>query len=183
MTGLVETVKADHQAILEKVERLVDHYHTWPLGEHGAGKALHALVAAESRHETAEAQLLWPVVRDLLPDYWNVAEMARKQEGHARGLLHRLHKAKGTDRSADMVPEVAQAVRDHVRLEDSQVLAALASALSRNDSLRLGLLFERGLALGPTRPHPRIPPVPGILSLVGPLTRRADRVRDFLRIR
>lgn len=183
MTDLVEAVRREHRKVMELAERLGEKYERWPLGEHAARKAVDELVSLESRHEVAEALYLWPVVRDLLPEYAEIRATARRQESQARRLLHSLHKSAGTEESVELVPRVVQAVRIHVGLEDSQILAALEDTLPDNDALRLGPQFERASALAPTRPHPLTPAVPGVLSLVGPLARRADRLRNLLRLR
>jgi hypothetical protein len=183
VNDLIRAIRKDHASILDKADDLAQHYSRWPLGEHAAGRALHELVVAESRHESAEAQVLWPLVRDLLGQYRDIAEVGREQERDARWQLHRLHKARGTPASAEMVPAIVGAVRTHVGLEESQILPALASTLSRKDSLRLGPVFEAALRCAPSRPHPRLPAIPGLLAATAPLARRSDRMRDLLRLR
>ena len=183
VTGLVEAVRLEHRRILDVAGRLVDKAEKWPLGEHATRKALHGLVALESRHEAAEARFLWPVVRDLLPEYAAIRETAEIQERQARWQLHHLHKAAGTEAAVDLAARVVRDMRIHVGLEESQILPALEAELSRNDALSLGPQFQRASELGPTRPHPRTPAIPGVLALVGPVARRADRLRDLLRLR
>lgn len=183
MTHLVEAVQREHRKILGLVERLEEKSAKWPLGEHAARKAVHDLVALEARHEAAEERFVWPLVRDLMREHAAIRETALSQEREARWLLHRLHKAAGTETAVEMVPAVAQAIRIHVGLEDSQVLPGLADSLPRKESFRLGPQYEQASASGPTRPHPRTPAIPGVLALVSPLASRADRLRDLLRLR
>lgn len=183
MIDLVAAIRGEHQRVLDLADRLEQKYEKWPLGEHAAKKALHELVALEARHEAAEARFLWPVVRDAMREHARVRATAVLQEREARWLLHRLHKTAGTEDSVELVPRVVRAVRTHVGLEETQVLPVLESVLSRNDLLSLGPQFERASSLAPTRPHPRTPAIPGVLAAVGPMARRADRLRDLLRIR
>lgn len=183
MTGLVEAVRNEHREILELVDRLEKSSRKWPLGERAERKAVHALVALESRHEVAEAQVMWPVVRDALREMSGVRTVAQGQEREARRLLHRLHKTAGSEDSRPLVPKVVQSIRLHVALEEAQVLTPLESVLGRNDSSILGGIFERISAKSPTRPHPLTPAIPGVLALTGPVARKTDRLRDLLRLR
>lgn len=183
MTELVEAVRKEHREILQLVDRLEESYEKWPLGERAERKAIHELVALESRHEVAEAQVLWPVVRDTLRELSGVRAVAQGQERDGRRLLHRLHKTAGTDECRPLVPKVVQLIRLHVALEESQILTPLESDLSRNDSMSLGDVYERISAKSPTRPHPLTPAIPGVLAMAAPMARRADRLRDLLRLR
>lgn len=180
---MVEAVRAEHRKILELVDQMEESYEKWPLGERSDRKAVRALVALESRHEVAEARVLWPVVRDALREMSGVRALAQGQEREARRLLHRLHKTAGLEESRPLVPKVIESIRMHVALEERQVLTLLESTLSLNDSMSLGGVFERISTNSPTRPHPLTPAVPGVLAMAGPMARRADRLRDFLRLR
>lgn len=151
--------------------------------ERSARQAIDALVALESQHEAAEAMYVWPVVRDTLPEYAGIRETAQLQERQARHRLHRLRKVAGHPGSAALAAVVVREVVIHVGLEESQVLPSLESALSYNDSARIARMYRRASAAGPTRPHPLVPAIPGVLSLTAPMAARADRVRDLLRIR
>lgn len=183
MTGLVEAVRREHREILELVDRLEESSHKWPLGERAERKAVHALVALESRHEVAETQVLWPVVRDALRNLSGVRAVAQGQEREGRRLLHRLHKTAGSEEAISLVPRVVELIRLHVALEETQILLPLESTLGPNDSMSLGEVFERISAKSPTRPHPLTPAIPGVLAVTAPVTRRADRLRDLLRLR
>jgi hemerythrin-like domain-containing protein len=180
---LITAVRRDHRKAREMVDRLAEISGEWPIHERAIRKTILSLVALEAAHEAAEARYLWPVVRDCLPEYAEIRELALVQERQARRQLHTLHKAAGTKAGADLVPGVVQALRIHIGLEDAQILPALESSLSRKESLRLGPQFEQALRTGPTRPHPRTPAIPGVLAVVTPLARRTDRLRDFLRLR
>lgn len=182
MTDLVGAVRAEHARILDAVQQLGDYHARRPLREHAARRALHEVITLESRHEVAEARVLWPVVRDLMPELSEVREAALIQEKWARRQLHRLLRARTTAEIDEWTPRVIQAVRSHIGLEESQVLNALEATLPRSVALSLGPLFERISASAPTRPHPHTPAVPGVLAAVGPLARRVDRFRDFLHL-
>lgn len=183
MKDLVEAVRAEHHRVLELGEEILARCGEGPVGERRARRVIDALVSLESRHEAAEAICLWPVVRDVLPEYAELRETAKSQERLARVHLHRLHKLAGREGSTPLATLVVREVVAHVGLEESQVLPSLAAALSPDDSMRIGRIYERVSAAGPSRPHPRVPAVPGLLSMMAPMAARVDRVRDLLRLR
>jgi hypothetical protein len=179
---LVAAVRHDHAAILKQLGRLEKAAAKYPLGEHAARKASRRLVALESRHEAAEAAVLWPVVRDGLPGCSRARADAVAQEHHGRLLLHRLRGSIGRPESTGLVPELSATLRAHIALEEGSVLELLESRLDPSEALRLGAVFRQASAAAPTRPHPHVPDIPGLIALVSPLARRVDRVRDLLRL-
>ena len=169
--------------MLELAEEVLRESQTDASADRAGRKAIHALVTLEARHEAAEAMFLWPVVRDVLPEYAGMRETAQRQERVARRQLQRLHKLAGRPGSAELASQVVRDIVSHVGLEESQILPSLASALSPNDGARLGRLYQAASKSAPTRPHPLVPAIPGVLSLTAPMASRMDRVRDLLRIR
>lgn len=183
MIDLISAIRDQHRVILELADDMLDKYGDLPVSRRAAVKAADALVAAESRHEAAEAIFLWPVIRDRMPEYSDLRAVAQSQERDARHKLHRLHKAADDDRAADLANRVVRDLLLHVRMEESQFLPVLADVLDPRDSYRLGPKFVEMCQRGPTRPHPRTPDIPGVLRMSAPLAARADRVRDLLRRR
>ncbi len=180
MIDLVEAVRAEHRRVLEVADEVLARCGEGPDGERAAAKPIRLLVALESRHEAAEAMFLWPVVRDAMPEYAALRETAQRQERQAKRDLHRLRKLAGQPGSADLAARVVRAIVGHVGLEESQILTSLASTLSPDDSVRIGAMYRRASRSAPTRPHPRVPAIPGLLSVMAPVASRADRVRDLL---
>lgn len=177
---LIAAIQAEHRQVLDLADQVLDGYGS---GSGHGRRALRSLIALESRHEVAEARFLWPVVRDVLPEYAGIRDDARAQERHARRVLHRLHRSGGGPGEEELVERAVRAVIAHVGLEESQVLPSLADRLDLDHAARLGALYEQASASGPTRPHPHVPAVPGLLALAGPLAARTDRMRDLLHLR
>lgn len=183
MRDLVEAVRAEHRKVLELADEILARCQEGPVGERRAKKPIDALVALESRHEAAEARYLWPVVRDVLPQYTALRETAVGQEKRARKQIRLLHRVAGREGSGPLATAVAREVVAHVGLEESQILPSLASSLDSDYSVRIGRMYEQASRSGPTRPHPHVPAIPGVLALMTPAAARMDRVRDLLRLR
>lgn len=192
MITLIDAIRRDHERIIERAEEVLDRYDGRPVADSRARKAVHGLVVLESRHEAAEARYLWPVVRDALPEYRSLRAHALQEEKDARRHLHRLHKWAVRSARTPREPEPPEGVPEgvtivvkeliaHIGFEQSQILPALEATLDGFDSIRIGQMFQDALAASPSRPHPKVPPIPGLLALVSPVAMRVDRVRDLLR--
>jgi hypothetical protein len=103
--------------------------------------AVESLAAALAPHEAAEEAVLWPAVRDVLPDGGARAGEAVEQEQHAAGLLRVLVDTDpGAERFDDITTQLDGALRRHVAFEE-HVLLELRSALDASRRRELGELF------------------------------------------
>lgn len=137
------------------------------------------LVMEASRHEAAEEQYLWPVVRDACEGGHRLMRTGVDQERRAKRLLDRLDGAVSRSEPFDaLVAEVAGELGRHVDYEE-WVLDQLAAVLSDEVADQVGLRFRAARAEAPTRPHPHLPPAPGLLKLAAKTVGRLDRARDL----
>jgi hypothetical protein len=141
-------------------------------------KLVQALVIAESKHEAVEEEFFWPVVNDLTGG----AELARQgthQEQEAKIGLDRLDKLDPADDEFEaLVGGTIKAGRAHIAFEEEKVWPLLREKLNDSGAERLGVQLLRAKDTAPTRPHPRVPPRPGVLKSTGPAAAIADRLRD-----
>jgi hypothetical protein len=126
-----------------------------------------ALVAAASRHLSAERQYLYPTVRAVLPDGARLAATGLAADAALQRALR-----------ADP-DQVVPALRRHLDW-CAQVLPRLAAALTGTELVRLGNRVQIATEAGPTRPHPAAPATPPWNKLVDPAVGVVDRVRDLL---
>jgi hypothetical protein len=183
VTDLPQAVCDQHRVILDLADDMLEKYESLPLSGRSVVKAVDALVAAESRHESAEAVFLWPVVRDVMPEYAELRAAVQAQERRARFHLHRLHKQAREPDSAALAVRIVRQLASHVAFEENEILAALGPRLDRDVSFRLARKYVTICERGPTRPHPLTPAIPGLLRMSAPLVARTDWVRDLLRLR
>jgi hypothetical protein len=82
-----------------------------------------AIATELQRHEAAEQQHLWPLVREVLPDGDDRAEQARRDEDDAAELVADLVTAEpGDGRFDELVHQLSEALRRHVAFEDDVFL-------------------------------------------------------------
>ncbi len=132
-------------------------------------------------HDGVEKRIFYPEVEQSVPGGQALAERALRQHEETEQLLASVD---GRDPSD---PEVARrldllidAVRRHVKEEESEIFPALLRASERGQLARLGAKLESAKAWVPTHPHPR---APGSGPLAAPLNAAAsvlDMARDSM---
>ena len=146
----------------------------------GRKQLVQTLVIAESKHEAVEEENFWPVVRDLSGDGPQLADRGTGQEQEAKVVLARLDKLDpADDEFEELVTAVIQDGRAHIAFEEEKVWPRLHEVLNSSGAERLGMQLLQGKDTAPTRPHPKVPPRPGVLKATGPAAAAADRLRDL----
>ncbi len=141
-------------------------------------KLVQQLVIAESKHEAVEEEFFWPVVRDLSGGA-ELADHGTSQEQAAKAELDRLDKLDPADDEFEpLIRGIAKAGRAHIAFEEEKVWPLLRGKLSSSGAEHLGMQLLRAKDTAPTRPHPEVPPRPGILKATGPAAAAVDRLRD-----
>ena len=172
-----------------EVKQMLDELENGPTRMSGASTAqLHdrkqlaqALIIAESKHEAVEEEFFWPVVRDLSGDGAELARQGTRQEQDAKIALDRLDEADPADDEFEVL--VTAAIRDgraHIAFEEERVWPRLREVLNPAGAEHLGEQLMRGKDTAPTRPHPQVPPRPGVLKATGPVAAIVDRLRDIV---
>ena len=128
------------------------------------------LVAALSRHLSAEEQYLYPALRSAVP---GGDELADRELAADRELLLTLARD-------GVTPAAVEAVRRHVRAAAEDLLPLLEQMVPAEDLVRLGNRVEVAEEAAPTRPHPRTPDTPPWNKVVDPVLGVLDKARDAL---
>ncbi len=170
-----------------KVKQMLDTLENGPTRMGGASasqleerkKLVQALVIAESQHEAVEEEHFWPVVRDLSGNGAQLAEQGTSQEQEAKVILDRLDRLDPADDDFEkLVAAIIRDGRSHIAFEEQRVWPRLRETLNSSGAENLGIKLLRAKDTAPTRPHPNVPPRPGVLKASGPAAALADRLRD-----
>jgi hemerythrin-like domain-containing protein len=184
MTDVFEVLGADHAGVKGMLTVLQDSP-----GHDKASDAIQAarqevadyLVMDSSRHEAAEEQYFWPVVRERVGDGSALADEAISQEQRAKEVLARLDKLSSRDAEFDrLLAEYIPAARQHIAFEETRVWPSLRQVLTPAEAQDLGEKIQAAEDAGPTRPHPHTPPSPGVLKTAGPAVAVIDKLRDAI---
>jgi hemerythrin-like domain-containing protein len=183
MANVFDVLRKDHQ----EVKRILAELETGPTAAAGANadqlelraKLVDQLIVEESKHEAVEEEYFWPTVRDKVPDGDRLADEAIEQEQNGKYVLNDLL---GLDPSHPKFEELVRKFiadgREHIAFEENRVWPELQKVLSAEEANELGDKLEKAKKIAPTRPHPHIPPRPGILKATGPAVAGADKARD-----
>jgi hemerythrin superfamily protein len=179
MTEVFAVLKADHEAVralLDRLETGAGHAGSDPLR---IQRLVERVIIEQSKHEAAEEEFFWPLVRERVAGGDTLADEAIEQEQHTKTVLSELDGLDpGDDRFAELLGLLVREARAHMAYEETRVWPRLRRTLTGDEAIRLGTELVKGKALAPTHPHPGIAPEPGILKASGVMTAAADRLRD-----
>ncbi len=140
------------------------------------------LIRLLAGHETAEEEIVYPVVRSSVPDGDRLAEARLAEESAAKEALSDLE---STDVSSDDFARKLEACREmvlaHARLEEREIFPRLRETHSREELENMARGVQAAEAVAPTHPHPRGPESAVGNIVLGPFVAVADRVRDAIR--
>jgi len=184
MTDVFEVLSADHadvKGMLTVLQETAGHDQASDEVQAARQDVADYLVMDSSRHEAAEEQYFWPVVRERMSDGGDLADKAISQEQRAKEILARLDKLDSRDEEFDrLLAEYIPAARQHIAFEETRVWPSLRQALSEAEAQDLGGKIQAAEDKGPTRPHPHTPPSPGVLKSAGPAVAVVDKLRDAI---
>ena len=183
MGDIFQVLKADHDV----VRALLDRLETGHTGRATAGRGLprtrrklvERVIIEQSKHEAAEEELFWPLVRERVTGGDTLADEGIEQEQRAKTVLEDLDGlAPGGGRFEELLAVLMRDARAHMAFEETRVWPPLRRSLNGDQAVRLGTDLVKGKTLAPTHPHPGIAPEPGILKASGAMIAAAYRLRD-----
>ena len=185
MSNVFDILRADHREVEQMLAALegspAQANRATPMRPEARKKLTQKLIIESSKHEAAEEEYFWPVVRDRLPDGDRLADHAIAQETDAKQVLARLEKlSAGQAEFSELLSKYIPAARKHIGYEEAIVWPTLQAALTAAEAEELGKDIALAKEIAPTRPHPHIPPQPSVLKTTGPAVAAADKVRDEL---
>jgi hemerythrin superfamily protein len=133
-------------------------------------------------HETAEEEVIYPLVRAAVPNGDSLADARLREESEGKTLLAELEKLGTAD--AAFSPKFAtfqEKVDEHARHEEETIFPALREHVDADQLVAARQALETAEAIAPTHPHPHGPDSALGNIVVGPMVAVVDRVRDALR--
>jgi len=183
MPNVFEVLRTDHHEVKAMLIRL----ESGPQASLGATAEQIAqrkhlvdeLIIEQSKHEAAEQQYFWPMVRALGPEGDRVADQGLEQEAQGESVLNELDKLDADDERFESVQSAfISDARAHIAFEEAHAWPLLGAALSAEQAEELGDKISQAKKMAPTRPHPHTPPTEGAQKTAGPMAGVADRLRD-----
>jgi hypothetical protein len=185
MADVFEVLKQDH----DEVKGMLMQLEQGPTAGGGATpeqltqrkKLAQDVIIEESKHEVAEQQYFWPAVRELGPEGNRIADEAISQEKEGERMLAELDKLNpDNERFETLLSGFISDARAHIAFEEGHAWPLLRGAISMERMNELGDKITQAKRMAPTRPHPTVPPQPGVLKTAGPMAAAADKLRDAM---
>jgi hypothetical protein len=178
--SMIDLLVDDHDEVMTWCDCLVGPAAKSTTGRSGR-RLVDVLVAAVSRHLSAEEQYLYPTVRKVLPGGADLADRELAADTAMLEALRRLHRTPVTDAAfAAAVDMVRRQWRRHSRCADREVFPGLRDRCTGNELIRLGNRVAIAQEAAPTRPHPAAPTTPPANKVVDPALGVFDKLRDAL---
>jgi hemerythrin superfamily protein len=133
-------------------------------------------------HETAEEQIVHPLVRRAVPHGDEIVDARLEEERRGKRMLRDLERMGPDDLSfTPMFARFRSAVLEHAEREEREEFPALRRR-GQAELRGLAAAIKAAEAMAPTHPHPGVESAVSNM-LFGGFVSVADRIRDLLRIR
>lgn len=114
------------------------------------------VITALSRHAAIEEQILYPTVRQRMPDEEQLILEALEEHHVAKWVLSELDGLTPDDERFDAKFTVmAESVRHHVKEEEGELFPKLRKSFAKSELDELGAALATAKKTAPTKPHPR----------------------------
>ncbi|WP_199513025.1 hemerythrin domain-containing protein [Nucisporomicrobium flavum] len=173
--NVADVISREHRELLALAEELAAGG-----ADAARGRTLtQVLVAAVSRHLSAEEQYVYPAVRAVVFDGEGLVDREITED---RAMLEalRLLEAAPEDERAERAADVLRRLRRHADAAAGELMPLLVRMASVEDLIRLGNRVETAKEAAPTRPHPGTPATPPWNKVVDPAVAIVDKVRDVV---
>jgi hemerythrin superfamily protein len=171
----IQVIRGDHRT----VEGLFRRWEGMGAGDGERGELVRTIVRELSVHAAIEEQILYPAIRDALPDGESLVEEALEEHQEAKEVLSDLDGMEPSEPEfPTKVDSLIDDVRHHVEEEETELLPKLESALSQQRLEEMGRRLESTKESAPTRPHPHAPSTPPANVVAGAVAGVVDRARD-----
>jgi hemerythrin superfamily protein len=131
-------------------------------------------------HETAEEEVVYPVMRSKGAD--DVVQARLAEEAEAKQALAALEKmGPSSPKFAGELASFEKAVLAHAEAEEHEVFPRLRQEVDKEQRHKMAKALRAAEAIAPTHPHPHGPESAVGNLLVGPFVAMVDRVRDAIR--
>ena len=154
----IALLKADHN----EVEKLFKRFEELgPRAKKTKSDIAEKVIKALSQHASIEEQILYPFVRERLPDEEELVLEALEEHHVAKWVLSELDGMTPDDERFDAKFTVlAESVRHHVKEEEGELFPKLREEFTKTELEELGAALAAAKETAPTKPHPRAPDEP-----------------------
>ena len=154
----IALLKADHAEVAKLFKRFEE---LGPRAKKSKADIADKVITALSQHALIEEQVLYPAIRERIPDEEDQVLEALEEHHVAKWLLSELDNLTPDDERFDAKFMVlAENVRHHVKEEEGELFPKLRKEFTKGELNELGEALAAAKKVAPTKPHPRAPDEP-----------------------
>ncbi len=176
----IELLISDHREV-EQLFKMMDGARTTGDVDQQRYVAEH-VVEDLSVHAVIEEEILYPAIREALPDGDQLADEALQEHQEVKELLTRIDgKDPQSEDARAAFDELTANIRHHVQEEENELFPRTRAALGQDRLQEMGKKLETARQAAPTHPHPHAPNTPPGNVAAGAFAAVVDKIRDKLR--
>lgn len=166
----------DHRA----VDKIFDKFEsTGPRAFKARKDLAERIVRDLSVHAAIEEQVLYPAIREALPETEDDVLEALEEHHVAKWVLSEIDgMSPDHERFKAKVTVLIESVRHHVEEEEEVLFPKVRAALDDEQLERIGEALQEAKRIAPTRPHPKAPDTPPANLAAGTGAALLDKARD-----
>jgi hemerythrin superfamily protein len=136
MPDIAQIIANDHREVEELFAQLENN-------EGDRRRLVDRVVSELSAHATAEEQVVYPAIRDMVPSGGRMADEAIAEHNTMKQQISKLEQGQPGDLEFEnALTSLIDAVRIHVPEEENELLPALRSVIGEDKMDELGKIFE-----------------------------------------
>ena len=174
-TDAITLLKNDHKTVkglFAKFDKLGDR------AVKSKREIVDKIIEELSIHAAIEEQVLYPAVREALPDVEDDILESLEEHHVVKWTLSELESlSPDHERFKAKVTVLKESVEHHIEEEEDEWFPKVREALGRKSLQEMGEAMEKAKKVAPTRPHPRSPDTPPGNLVSGAVAGLADQAR------
>ena len=176
-TDAIQMLVEDHQ----RVESIFAELESGTFNPDVRHDLISQMVEELSVHAAVEEQVLYPAMREALPDGDELVEHAIEEHQEVKDKLAEIEKLDEVPATSPVLRELIESVRHHVEEEEGEQFPKLRQAMSEEQLTKMGQAMDKAKKMAPTHPHPNAPNTPPGNVVAGAVAGVADRIKDAIK--
>ena len=172
----IELLTTDHT----EVEQMFTQIESLPEGD-ARSELVTGVIRELSVHAAIEEQVLYPAMREALPDGDHLVEEAIEEHQQVKETLAAIERADSPGERDPLLISLMGNVRHHVDEEETELFPKLRASITTTELQEMGSKLAAAKKLAPTHPHPNAPNTPPGNLVGGVAAAVMDKARDALK--
>ena len=172
----IELLTTDHA----EVEQMFLQIEAMPESD-SRTELIQGVIRELSVHAAIEEQILYPAMRNALPDGETLVQEAIEEHQQVKETLAAIERTDAPTERDQLLVTLMSNVRHHVEEEETELFPKLKASIGSSELQEMGSKLAGAKKLAPTHPHPNAPNTPPGNIVGGVAAAAIDKARDALK--